>query len=200
MKVLGRTVATVAVAVALLATQPVQAGWKRVHAQSVEVGKGGMLVQPTSEWNRSSRRPSSSGESWTKDGFPLNRLDFFTQIEAGESIYKERSKKQRPLPKFRSDMLLPDLAELFESNFSIENDITLFEVTKAEPARIGTAQGVRIEYEYAYPNDPLRRRGEARLGVANGRLYVINFAAPALHYFDASKDEVHRIMESAQLR
>ena len=185
---------------ALLASQPVHAGWKRIEPQPVQVGKGGMLVQPSSEWNRSSRRPTPSGESWTKDGFLLNRLDFFTQIPPGQSIYKERSKKRRPLPKFRSDMLLPDLAELFEANFSIENDVTLFEVVKAEPARLGDAPGIRIEYEYAFPNDPLRRQGEARLAVVRGKLYVINFAAPSLHYFEASRGEVHRIMDSAQLR
>jgi hypothetical protein len=200
MKVRGRTIAIAVAGMALLATQPLQAGWKRIEVRSVEVGKGGMMVQPVSEWNRSSRRPSSRGESWTKDGFQLNRLDFFTQIEPGESIYKERSRKRRPLPKFRADMLLPDLAELFEANFSIENDVTLFQVTRAEPALLGGAQGIRIEYEFAFPNDPLRRRGEARLGVSGGKLYVINYAAPTLYYFDASKAEVQRIMESAQLR
>jgi hypothetical protein len=187
------------VAAAIIA-QPVQAGWKRMEAGAIEVAKGGMVVRPASEWNRWSSRPSSSGESWTKDGFPLNRLDFFAGVAPGQSIYKERSKKHRPLPKFRSDMLLADLAELFEANFSIENDVTLFEVVKAEPARIGQADGVRIEYEYAFPNDSLRRSGEARLGIHNGRLYVINFAAPALHYFGSSRDEVRQIMETAQLR
>lgn len=187
-------------AAAALLASPAQAGWRRIEAGQVEVGKGGMMVQPLSDWNRASSRPSANGESWTKDGFPLNRLDFFSQIEPGESIYKERNRKERPLPKFSADMLLPDLAELFEANFSIENDVTLFEVVKAEPARIGEAQGIRIEYQYAFANDPLRRKGEARLGVADGKLYVINFAAPALYYFDVAQDEVHRIMESAQLR
>ena len=41
-----------------------------------------------------------------------------------ETIYKDRKKKDRPLPAFKSDMLLPDVAELFQSNFSIEHDIT----------------------------------------------------------------------------
>jgi hypothetical protein len=198
---MGRSIALLAGIVAVaMAAPPVQAGWKRMEAGTVEVAKGGMTVRPASEWNRWSGRPSPSGETWTKDGFPLNRLDFFAGIAPGQSIYKERSKKHRPLPKFRSDMLLPDLAELFEANFSIQNDVTLFEVVKAEPARIGQIEGIRIEYEYAFPNDALRRSGEARLGIHNGKLYVINFAAPALHYFGASRDEVQRIMETAQLR
>lgn len=188
------------VATTLIATSaPALASWKRIETEATEVAKGAFMVTPESEWNRWSRRPASRGETWTKDGFDLNRLDFFGQVEPGDSIYKERKKKERPLPKFRSDMLPTDLAELFEANFSIENDITQFDVRSLEPTKLGGHEGIRMVYEYAMPNDALTRVGEARLAIADGQLYVVNFTAPELHYFDASIDEVRAIMDGLTL-
>ncbi|MEQ8744632.1 hypothetical protein [Parasphingorhabdus sp.] len=193
-------VATAAtVSLLLLSSQPTIAGWKHIKVESNEVGKGGMTVVPLSEWNRWSKRESNRGESWTKNGFPLNRIDFFSQIEAGESIYKERSKKHQPLPKFQSDMLLPDVAELFKANFSIVTDATGFEVTKLEPANLGSVPGLKVSYTYLHPNDPLTRLGEARMAVYNERLYVINYTAPRLHYFDENISEARAIMDNVIL-
>jgi len=183
-----------------LLSVPANAGWKRIEVEETKIAKGAMYATPASEWNRWSRRPARRGETWTKDGFQLNRLDFFGQIADGESIYKERSKKEKPLPKFRSDMLPTDLAELFEANFSIEHNITQFDVRSLEPAQLGGVAGVRMVYEYALPNDALTRVGEARLAVSAGQLYVINYTAPELHYFDASVDEVRAIMDNVELK
>lgn len=187
-------------ALTIIAPEAAVAGWRRIDPTAVEVANGGMVAQPISSWNRASKRPAKNGESWTKDGFPLNRLDFFAGIEPGESIYKERSKKHRPLPKFESNMLLPDLAGLFEANFSIENDVTSFEVTNLEPATLGGAQGLLLEYDFALPGGALRRKGEARIAVHKGKLHVVNFTAPKLHYFDDSISEVQAMMDSIKLR
>jgi len=187
------------VSLLLFSSHAAFAGWKHIKVENNEVGKGGMTVLPLSEWNRWSKREAKRGESWTKNGFPLNRIDFFTQIEAGESIYKERSKKHHPLPKFQSDMLLPDLAELFKANFSIVNDATGFEVMKLEPAKLGSVPGLKVSYTYLNPNDPLTRLGEARMAVHDERLYVINYTAPELHYFDESISEARAIMDTVTL-
>jgi hypothetical protein len=188
-------------AIALTATSvPAIAGWKRIETEATDVGNGAFVATPQSEWNRWSRRPAKRGETWTKDGFQLNRLDFFGQIEAGQSIYKDRHKKERPLPKFRADMLPTDLAELFEANFSIEHDITQFDVRLLEPVKLGGHDGIRMVYEYALPNDALTRVGEARLATVDDQLYVINFTAPELHYFEASIGEIRTIMDGVALR
>ena len=188
-------------AVLALATQPVQAGWKRIETTAAaDIGKGAMAVKPDSEWNRWSRRPSNTGEVWTKDGLYLNQLSFFGRIASGETIYKDRKKKDRPLPAFKSDMLLPDVAELFQSNFSIENDITQFEVTDLSPAKLGTTDGLKMSYEYALPGERLQRKGEARMAIHNGKLYIVNFAAPKLHYFDHDIAEVRGMMDRVVLK
>lgn len=192
----------VAIATALaLATQPAQAGWTRMETtKAADIGKGAMTVKPDSEWNRWSRRPSNKGEVWTKDGLYLNQLSFFGKIASGETIYKDRKKKDRPLPAFKSDMLLPDVAELFQSNFSIEHDITQFEVTEVAPAKLGGVDGLKLTYDYALPGERLQRRGEARMVIHKGQLYIVNFAAPRLHYFDQDIAEVRGMMDRVVLK
>lgn len=178
---------------------PAQAGWRKIEPAKTEVAKGAMEVAPATEWNRWSRRPAAKGETWTKDGLLLNQLDFFGQVANGETVFKERDKSDRPLPKFKSDMLLPDLATLFEANFSIENNITQFEVTEIAPAMLGGANGLKLTYDYALPGESLQRRGEARMAVHNGELYVVNFTAPRLHFFDQNIEEVRGIMDRVKL-
>lgn len=187
---------TMAAAVLAIAAQPAQAGWKEIGTtMAADIGKGAMAVTPDSEWNRWSRRPSNKGEVWTKDGLYLNQLSFFGQITDGETIYKDRKKKDRPLPAFKGDMLLPDVATLFQSNFSIEHDITQFEVTEMTPAKLGAANGLKLTYAYVLPGERLQRRGEARMAVHQGKLYIVNYVAPELHYFDKDATEVRRIMD-----
>ena len=187
------------IALAMAASLPASAGWKHIKVEEADVGKGAMAVTPTSEWNRWSRRESDRGETWTKDGFQLNRLDFAGQVENGSPLYKERSKKEKPFPKFRSDMLSTDLADLYESSFRILHGVTEFNVRELEPSKLGSASGIRLTFDYALPNDALTRVGEARLAVQDGKLYMISFVAPELHYYDAAISEVHMIMDSVVL-
>ena len=175
------------------------AGWKRITVEQTEVGKGAMMAMPETEWNRWSRRESKRGETWTKDGFQLNRLDFAGEIAVGDPIYKERKKKEKPLPKFRADMLPTDIAEMYESTFRIMHGVTEFNVRSLEPTKLGSADGVRLQFDYALPNDALVRVGEARLAVHDGELYMVSFIAPELHYFDASIGEVRTIMDGITL-
>ena len=186
----------VAVAVALaFAAQPAQAGWKEMGKVTADIGKGAMTVTPDTVWNRWSSRPSANGEIWTKDGMPLNALTFIGKVASGETIYKDRKKTERPMPQYKSDMLLPDLADLFQSSFSIEYDITQFTVTEISPAKLGGVDGLKLTYDYALPGDRLQRQGEARIAVKGGELYVVNFAAPRLHYFGKDIAEVRGMMD-----
>ncbi|MBV7259232.1 hypothetical protein [Erythrobacter crassostreae] len=188
-----------AVATVAITPAPADARWKLVKVERVEAGKGALIVTPQTEWNRRNRRPSKNGEIWTKDGFGLNQLHLIGRVGDGETLFKDRKKKTRPMPKVQSDMLITDLAELFEASFSIEYDVTQFDVTSLEPSTLGGEDAILMRYEYALPNDALVRVGEARLAWNNGEVYLINFSAPELHYFGASIEEVRAIMDSASL-
>ena len=198
MKTITMTAAAFAVAAATVAV-PAEAGWKKIETVRTDIGKGAMMATPASEWNRWSRRESKNGETWTKDGFALNQLDFAGQVAPGETLYKERKKKEKPLPKFQAGMLPTDLAEMYESTFRIMHDVTQFNVRSVQPASLGSAQAISVTFDYALQNDPLTRLGEARLAVHDGELYMVSFVAPELHYFDASIGEVRMMMDKMAL-
>ena len=183
-----------------MAAAPASAGFREITVTSTDVGKGAFTVKPQTEWNRWSRRPSKNGEIWTKDGLGLNMLQFMGKVGEGETLFKDRKKKDRPMPKVQSGMLVTDLAELFEASFSIEYDVTQFDVTSLEPAKLGGQDAIQMTYEYALPNDALTRVGEARIAFHNGDVYVVNYTAPELHYFGASIEEARTIMDGLQLR
>ena len=91
--------------------------------------------------------------------------------------------------------LLPELADFFERSFRAQNQVSDFTILESTPTDIGGRKGLAVRYRYTLPNDELTRLGEARMAVVEGKLYVTNFYAPQLHYFDAGLPEAHAIME-----
>lgn len=189
-----------ALAAAMLVAQPALASWKLVpKARPVAVARSNMTVTPASDWNRWSTRPSKRGETWTLDGVALNELSFFGGVPPGEAIYRERSKKDEPLPKFDARMLAPEIVQAVEGSYRILLGTSLFTVDAVAPATLGGHAGVRFTYRYTVQEEEVRRRGEGRAAVVGGRLYLIIFAAPEIHYFDAGIAEARAIMDSARI-
>jgi hypothetical protein len=57
-----------------------------------------------------------------------------------------------------------------------------------------------VEFDWSYTGgDEVDRVGLVRAAIIDGKLYLINFDAPKLHYFDEHVGEVRRIMDSAWL-
>ena len=194
-----RKLALFAVAVSLTAA-PALAGWKiMVPNQSVAVAKGGLKVTPKTEWNRASLRPSKKGEIWTQDGISLNQISFFAGILPGESIYKDRNKKESPLPLFDARMTAPEIVQLFEATNRIGLKTSLFEIDQVEPAKLAGHDGVRFTYHYVVQDQEVRRKGEARAAVIGGKLYLIEYEAAAIHYFDRGIAEARSMMDGARL-
>lgn len=182
---------------AVTLASPAIAGWKLLEAQKpVQVGT--MTVTPTTDWNQASARPGKQGVAWTQDGFGLNGLEFFAAVPTGQPLYRERSAKQNPMPRYDSTMLLPDLADFFERSFRAQNDVTDFVVEGGEPATFGGHKGIIVRYRYSLPNDTLKRRGVARLAVVDKQLFVGNFYGPELHYFPTGLPQAEAIMDGAR--
>lgn len=195
-----RKVMTLAMAAALLWPAAAGASWKvMTHGAPVAVAKSTMTVTPLDDWNRWSVRPSKKGETWTQDGVALNELQFFAGIAPGEPIYRERAKKDEPLPKFSPKMLAPEIVAMVEGSHRILLGTPLFEVDSIAPAKLSGHDGVRFTYHYTVQDEEVRRKGEARAAIVNGQLYLITYAAPAIHYFDAGIGEARAIMDSAKI-
>lgn len=190
----------VAAAALLACSSAAVAGWKVMpNGAAVAVAKSSLTITPKSDGNRWSRRPSAKGEIWTLDGVALNELSFFAGVVSGESLFKERNKKDKPLPKFNANMLAPDIAQMFESSLRIVLETSLFQIDSVEPAKLAGNEGVRFTYHYTVQADEVRRMGEARAAIIKGKLYLINFAAPEIHYYDAGIEEARVIMDGARL-
>lgn len=165
----------------------------------VKVAKETMTVKPAAEWNRSSLRPSRRSEAWTRDGVNLNELTFFGAIADGESILRQGYATTEKLPKFKSGMLPTDISEMFEATNRMVLQSPVFKMGKVEPAKLGTHEGVRFSYSYSAQAEDIERRGEAVAAIVDGKLYLVNFVAPSLHYFDAGIGEVRKMVESATI-
>lgn len=196
MRIIRRCVLAAGLACAVMAT-PALAGWKLMPAgKSADLT--GIVVTPQQDWNQASARPGKQGRAWTRDGFALNGLEFFAAVPSGQPLYRERSKKRNPMPKFDKAMLLPDLADFFERSLRVNYSVSDFAVLDSGPASLGGHSGLRLRYRYTLANDELVRLGEARLAVVKGKLYAANYYAPELHYFPATLGEATAMMDGAR--
>lgn len=186
-------------AIALSLAIPAHAGWKLIPAnEEARLKKSGMTVTPTKEWNRWTRRPGKKAEAWTLDGLNLNEITFYGGIETGDTLLKDRNKKTKPLPRFDSSMLIPDIVQWFEANNRIVLDTALFEVDSIVPTQFAGQQGFRFTYHYVATGDELVRKGEAVGAMVEDKLYLINYAAPEIHFFDHNRDDFVQLVESVR--
>jgi len=188
-----------ALVLATLPASPAVAGWKLIsHDVAVKVAKGPVSVTPQDDWNKAGPRPIKKSEVWTLDGVNLNELYFVSGLIAGETLYRDNQKKDRPLPTFASSMQLLDIPEFFESSNRLVLDTSVFQVTSVEPMPFGGKDGIRFTYEYAMPGSSLVRKGVAAATLDGGMLYLISFTAPAVYYFDRDHAKAEAIMASVQ--
>lgn len=165
-----------------------------------KVADGAFNATSGKVWNRLQQSEGKYQEVWTIDGHKLNRLAFYGGIPSGEPLLKERHKKKDPLPKVTETMLLPDVPGLLERTYRTQYGIPIFKLGKQEPAKLGGKPGIHFEYTYVSPDDEVERRGDAYAAIEAGKLFLVTYEAPALHYFDRDAAEVQAIMKSLSVR
>ncbi len=179
---------------------PSYAGWTLMPANKpITVANSDMTVTPDRNWSRWTARPSAKGELWTLDGLALNELSFFGRISHNETLYRERDSRNMPLPKFKAEMLAPDIVDFFEASNRIVLQTTIFVVDTVEPAKLGGYDGVRFSYHYTVESDQLNRKGEGVAANIGGRLYLVNFAAPEIHYFDRDVEAFRKLIATIKI-
>jgi len=187
-----------ALALILSAATPAPAHKLRLQGQAVAVAGSTLSVTPSRDWNSLSRKPGKNAESWTLDGEQLNEITFFGGVPAGSPLVKERSKKQAPLPKFTGTTLLVEVPELLEGTYRTYKNSGAFQLLSTQPGPFLGKPGVVFTYAFT-DEDELTSKGEGRAAIIDGKLYMITYEAPSLHFFDRSVEEFHRIAESAKL-
>ena len=138
------------------------------------------------------------GLTWTLDGEQLNNVTFFGGIEPGSPLIKERDRKNKPLPDFNRQTLLPEIPELLERTYRADRDIGTFSVLSVAPARFLAQDGVEFAYSYV-DADNLTRLGLARAVIVQGDLFMMLYEAPRLHYYERNLPDFMALLESASL-
>lgn len=187
-----------AVAPALLFASGVEAHKLRESGQRVVVADSTMSVAPSRDWNRLNGNLGKNTETWTLDSELLNDVTFYGGIPAGKPLVKERSKKRDPLPKVGKDMLLIEVPELLEGTYRTYKGIGAFQTLSVDPVGFLGTEGVQFTYEFV-DGDQLTRRGEARAALIRGKLYMITFDAPKLHYFERNIGDFRSLVSTARL-
>lgn len=196
MKTILRTAVT-ALTIAILAASPVSANKLMPKGQPQAVAKSALTVTPTTDWNKLGARPGRNAESWTLDGLTLNDLTFYGGIANDTTLFRDARKKTDPLPRFSSTMLIPDIAQFFESSYRVSVGTSLMSIDSLAPATFAGRPGFRFTYSFVVKNEEVRRKGEAVGAVIDGRLYMITFEAPVIHYFDATIAPARAVQASA---
>lgn len=154
------------------------------------------LVVDSTGWNRFAEPAPAGTEFWTVDGIALDRLRFFVGIGEGETLAKPLGK--RPLPAFRAGLSPHEIVELYEA-FTTE-DASAFELVRLSPAQFVGTEGFRFEFDLTRRLDHLALRGVGYGAVVDGRLYLMIYSAPKLHYFAKHLSAAEAAVRSAQVR
>ena len=184
----------------LAAASPALAGNRLIEANAqVQVAGAAFGVTPGRTWNKLGARPGRGAEVWTLDGPDLNEITFYGAIETDRPIFREVSRRERPLPRFSSTMLLTDVPTLLENSYRVGRAVTVFTTDRMEPTRFGGRDGVRFEYSFT-AGDEVRRRGEGYGAIVGGKLYLITYEAPAIHYFDGAIEAYRQVVGNTTIR
>lgn len=175
-------------------------GYSLIRAKEVRVGNDSVAVTSPREWNRQSTSlfdDISTVEDWTQNGPYLDTISFVTGMKDGKAVVRQRSRDDRQVPKFRSNMTAPEIAAMIESLFRVRGGTVDFKTLALAPRPFLGASGFQYDYEHL-DGDEVRRKGRAVGAVIGGRLYLILFDAARSHYYGASLADYEAIVASAR--
>jgi hypothetical protein len=187
-----------ALCIAALSVSTAHANAYREKGKVAKIADSVMTVTPPRDWNRLVIKPGKYAEIWTLDGEQLNDVTFYSGIEPGAPLVRERDKKRAPLPKFTESTLLIEVPELLEATYRTSKQIGTFAVTSSQPGRFLNQEAVNFTYEYT-DEDEVPRKGEARAALVGKKLYMVTFDAPRLHYFDRTLSDFRALADTAKL-
>ena len=176
-------------------------GYSLVRVREVRVGNDSMAVTPPREWNKMAGSlfvDIHAVEDWTQNGPYLDGLSFVTGLKDGKALVYQRSRDDRQVPKFRSDMTPPEIAAMIESLFRVRAGAVDFKTISMTPRPFLGSNGFQFDYEHL-DSDEVRRKGRAVATVINGRLYMILFDAARSHYYNALLPDFEAVVASARL-
>jgi hypothetical protein len=161
--------------------------------------RGRLVVDVADDWNQFERGPNSQATTWTHEGVFVDALQFFVGIKDGELIAPTPPQPPgiKPLA-FKAAMQSTEVAELFQSLAA--RDGSAFTLDKIEATTFLGGPGFRFEYTLVRKFDEVRLRGVAWGAVRQGELFLVNFSAPRLTFFDRFLPKATAIAASARVK
>ncbi|HEU4957356.1 MAG TPA: hypothetical protein VFT40_07005 [Sphingomicrobium sp.] len=176
-------------------------GYSLVRVKETRVGNDSMAVTPPREWNKISSSlfvDIHSVEDWTQNGPYLDGISFVTGLKDGKALVYQRSRDDRQVPKFRSNMTPLEITAMIESLFRVRGGAVDFKTVSLTPRPFMGYNGFQYDYEHL-DGDEVRRKGRAVGAIIDGRLYLILFDAARSHYYGALLPDFEAIVSSARL-
>lgn len=164
----------------------------------VTVSAHGIEITPVTSWSKMNLNPHKKSDIWTKDGFGLNELFIIGNIADGETIFKSVN-KELPLPQFKSNMLPNELEEFIKTSFknNYNGKITV-KTESLEPYMLGNDVGFRLQLSY-YLESGLAKDIDAVMSIKNGKLFLVMYIAPQIHYSEKYRTEINEIFKSIKI-
>lgn len=190
------SIATLAIA-GLVGCAP---SYSLVKPAPTNVAASSFQVQPTRPWNRAPKTPGQIGEAevWTLNGLMLDGVTFIGGLKDGSAILRQPQNADQRVPEFRASMLPHDLVSMLETYYRIQG-VSVFDTLSLAPRTFVGENGVQFDYAFI-PADEVKRRGRAVMAISNGKLYLVNLTAAAIHYFDAALPEFEALVDSARVQ
>jgi hypothetical protein len=162
--------------------------------------KDAMTVQSARPWVRINPPFAVDGPDmvWTLDGLSLNSLLIYGGLEDGKVLLEVQGSEKVQPPKFSSGMDGLELQELISATVSraLAGGVAA-RMLSLDPVTFMGEPG--FETEFSYPSrSGLEMRGFAEGAVIGGKLYMVMFFAPRIHYFGKDIGEVRQIASSAR--
>lgn len=176
--------------------------YRLVKARPTSVGNGSMIVTPPRPWNEQRRLFFDSirwVEDWTLNGPYLDGITFVTGLPGGEYLVRQRRSEERQVPKFRSDMLAPEIAAMLESAYRVRGGAVDFNTLALTPRQFMGYPGFQFDFEHL-DGDELWRKGRAVGAVIGGRLYLVLYDGARSHYYANALPDFEAIVNSARLK
>ena len=174
-----------------------------VRVKPTKVGNGSIVVNPPRPWNRQRRFFFFDSvrwvEDWTLNGPYLDGITFVTALPSGEYLVRQRRSDERQVPKFRSDMMAPEIAAMLETAFRVRGGAVQFNTLSLQPRQFLGYPGFQYDFEHL-DSDELWRKGRAVGAVIDGRLYLILFDATRSHYYGNALPDFEVMANNARMR
>jgi hypothetical protein len=162
--------------------------------------KEAITVTSDGKWNRLDVPALSGGSSeiWTSDGLSLDLLTFHVGIKDGEPLAPAPAGSKRTPPAFRASMVANEIVELYEATAT--QDGSTFKLERLAPVQFSGVNGFRFEFSVTRKHDGVALRGIAHGATIKGKLYLIAFRAPRLHYYAKHLPRAETAIRSALVK